>query len=85
VVVDADAVLAAALLASRGVVALAVASEARAEAPALLAEVPAAAGRPPEVVLDAGVPPGIPALAPGDPAAWDALLARVGASPRPGR
>jgi hypothetical protein len=33
--------------------------------------------------LDAvGVPPGVPALEPADDAAWDAVLARAGASPR---
>jgi hypothetical protein len=82
VVLDADAVLAGALLASRGVVALAVGADARSAALELLVDVPAAAGQTPWVVEQAVVPPGVPAVEPGDPAAWDALLARAGARPR---
>jgi hypothetical protein len=79
VVVEAEAILAAALLASRGVVALAVGEAVRGDALELLGGVPAAAGHPPLLVPGALVPPGVPALEPGDPAAWDALLDRAGA------
>jgi hypothetical protein len=84
VVLPAGATLAGALLASRGVVALAAADEHRAAALALLAQVPAAAGHTPLELDAVGVPPGVPALEPGDGAAWDALLARAGATARSG-
>ncbi len=80
-VLDADATPAGALLAARGVVALAVSGPARAAAVELLARVPAAAGHTPVVVEDIGPPPGVPALEPGDADAWAALLARLGARP----
>jgi hypothetical protein len=82
VVVDTAATLAAALLASRGVVALAVGAGDRDAALELLAQVPAAAGHAPSIVEGAVLPPGVPAVEPGDPAAWDALLARAGARAR---
>ncbi len=78
------ALLAGALLASRGVLTLVVADAATKQAVTLLGDVPAAAG-PAPLVVDAaqvGVPPGVPALIPGDAASWDALLSRVGARPR---
>ena len=90
-VVDAaveGAVLAAPLLASRGVLALVVA-RGGAAARSLLAAVPAAAGH--EVVElgaeDVGIPPGVGVRdsmgeAAGRAEAWDALLARLGARPR---
>ncbi len=81
------AVLAAALLASRGVLALVVAPPPRGTAPAqalaaaaaLLEAVPGAGAPTP---VDPPLPPGVPALAPDPPGAWDALLARLGARPR---
>lgn len=89
---DVAAVLAGALLASRGLVALVVAAPARGTDPsdalqratALLADVPATAGLRPLTLTAAaiGLPPGVPATEPGDGAAWDALLARTGARPR---
>lgn len=82
IVLPADATLAGALLASRGVVALVVADDQRDAALELLARVPAAAGRSPRIEPAVGVPPGVPALEPASEAAWDALLARVGALPR---
>ena len=84
VVLPPETTLAGALLASRGVVALAVGDERRDDALELLARVPAAAGHAPVLLDDIGLPPGIPALASGDGAAWDALLERVGATPRSG-
>ena len=83
VVLDAGATLAGALLASRGVVALVVAGDEREPALELLARVPAAAEQAPLVEAGVGAPPGVPAVAPADGAAWDALLARAGATPRP--
>ncbi|HET6506158.1 MAG TPA: hypothetical protein VFG42_05175 [Baekduia sp.] len=72
---------AAALLASRGVLAFVLA---RGDADAVreqLARVPSA---PPEIAVLDGVPvpAGVPAQAPADPVAWDALLRRLGARPR---
>lgn len=82
VVVDAAGTLAGALLASRGVIALAVDRQDRADALDVLASVPGAGAHAPVVVDDVGVPPGVPAVEPGDGDAWDALLARAGARPR---
>jgi hypothetical protein len=75
--------LAAALLASRGVLVLQVADGLEA-ARERLAGVPAAAGagEPRVVAGDGLLPPGIPAEAPGDAEAWDALLSDLGAVPR---
>jgi len=74
--------LAAALLASRGVLVLQV-TDGLPLARERLAAVPAAAGAPPHVVPGDGVlPPGVPATTGADPAAWDALLAALGATPR---
>jgi hypothetical protein len=82
VVLPTEAVLAGALLASRGLVALVTGDAQRAAALELLAQVPAAGGHA-VLELDAvGVPPGVPALEPADGAAWDAVLARAGATPR---
>ena len=80
------AVLAAPLLASRGVLALSVASGMDA-AREQLAAVPAAAGRPAETLADVGIPPGVGVRdsmgeAGARAEAWDALLARLGARPR---
>lgn len=74
------ATLAAPLLASRGVLVLLLARGAAAAAVERLALVPGAG----EVQhLGAlAVPPGVPARATADAAAWDALLARLGAAPR---
>jgi len=76
--------LAAPLLASRGVLTLALASGPAGLALERLAAVPAATG-PPEVVDDVPLAPNVGATE-GDPAAraaaWDALLARLGAVPR---
>jgi hypothetical protein len=81
----AAAVLAAPLLASRGVLVLAV-TDSVAEAQTRLAAVPAAADAEPTVLPAGLVPPGVPTRDPGDPAeraaAWDALLAVLGATPR---
>jgi hypothetical protein len=82
VVVDAASTVAAALLASRGVVALAVGEPQRDAALELLAQVPAAAGHAPLLVDAVGVPPGVPALEAADAAAWHALLERAGARAR---
>lgn len=82
VVLDAEATLAGALLASRGVVALVVAGDQLDAALELLARVPAVGDHSPVHVRGAGVPPGIPALSAGDAASWDELLSRVGAAPR---
>jgi hypothetical protein len=84
VVLPAEATLAGALLASRGVVALVPGDAQRAAALELLAQVPAAGGHTVLELDTVGVPPGVPALEPGDGAAWDALLARAGATPRSG-
>jgi hypothetical protein len=85
-----EAALAAPLLASRGVVVLVVgppprgtsAEDALASARERLAAVPAVTGDP--VLVDAVLPPGVPAREPAAhaAAAWDALLERLGASPR---
>jgi hypothetical protein len=81
----AAAVLAAPLLASRGVLVLTVTQSAE-EAQERLATVPAAADLVPTVLPAGLVPPGVPTREPGDPAeraaAWDALLAVLGATPR---
>lgn len=73
--------LAAALLASRGVLAFVLARGDAGAARGQLARVPSA---PPEIAfLDAvPLPAGVPAQRPADPAAWDALLHRLGARPR---
>jgi hypothetical protein len=77
--------LAAALLASRGVLVLQVADGLDA-ARERLAAVPAAAGAQPRVVAGEGLlPPGVPATVAADAAAWDALLADLGATPRGAR
>lgn len=81
-----DALLpAAALLASRGVLVFAAASE-QDGGPALelLAAIPAAgrAERPPRLVPPLPLPPGLPARAAADASAWDTLLAELGADPR---
>ncbi|MBI5105688.1 MAG: hypothetical protein HZB46_12040 [Solirubrobacterales bacterium] len=74
VVVPADATLAAALLASRGALVLAGPPHER------LAAVPGATD---PLVLDAApLPPNVPVAEPRDPAAWDALLAELGATAR---
>jgi hypothetical protein len=81
-----DALLpAAALLASRGVLVFAAASEQDGElALRLLASIPAAgrAERPPRLIPPLPLPPGLPTRAAADAAAWDALLAELGAGPR---
>lgn len=81
-----DALLpAAALLASRGVLVFATTSEQDGElALELLASIPAAgrAERPPRLIPPLPLPPGLPARAAADAAAWDALLAELGADPR---
>lgn len=73
--------LAAALLASRGVLAFVLTRGDAETAREQLARVPSA---PREIaVLDAvPVPAGVPAQQPADPGAWDALLERLGARPR---
>lgn len=78
------ATVAAALLASRGVLVLVLApargaAATPADAAAALAAVPGA-GEP--VSIDPPVPPGVPATSPGPAGDWDALLARLGARPR---
>jgi hypothetical protein len=80
------AVLAAPLLASRGVIVLVVAKGLEA-ARELLASVPAAAGHEVQALDDPGIPPGVGVRdSMGEAAAraeaWDALLARLGARPR---
>lgn len=81
-----DALLpAAALLASRGVLVFAAASEQDGEqALELLAAIPAAgrAERPPRLIPPLPLPPGLPARGAADAAAWDALLAELGADAR---
>lgn len=82
------ATLAAAVLASRGVLTLVVPAPRTADAGlvgaavARLAAVPGAAA--PQTVDARAVPlpPGVPAVAPVDPEPWDALLAGLGARPR---
>jgi hypothetical protein len=79
---DADAApLAAALLASRGALAFVLTRGSADAASEQLARVPSA---PSEITVlaDVPVPAGVPAQQPGDPAAWDALLDRLGARPR---
>lgn len=89
------ALLSAPLLASRGVLVLTVARGGggrgpRPEPSALLAAAAdrlaaAVPGAPPPDAIEVVAPllaPGIPARRPGDPAAWDQLLARLGAAPR---
>jgi hypothetical protein len=78
---DDVAPLAAALLASRGVLVFVLAGGDADAAREQLALVPSAAA---EIeVLDAvPLPPGVPAREPADAAAWDALLHRLGARPR---
>lgn len=79
------ATVAAALLASRGVLVLILApargaaSATPADAAAALAAVPGA-GEP--VAIEPPLPPGVPAARPGSAEEWDALLARLGARPR---
>jgi hypothetical protein len=77
------AALAAALLASRGVLVLHVTEGGLEAARERLAAVPAAAEAPPRIVA-AGhlLPPGVPATTAADAGAWDALLADLGATPR---
>lgn len=76
-----QATLAAALLASRGVLVFALTRGTPEAAREALAAVPSA---PPDVaILDAvPLPPGVPARTPPDLAAWDALLADLSARPR---
>jgi hypothetical protein len=75
--------LAAALLASRGVLVLHV-TEGLDLARERLAAVPAAADAAPRVLSggEAPLPPGVPATGEADAAAWDALLAALRATPR---
>jgi hypothetical protein len=74
--------LAAALLASRGVLVVHV-TDGLELACERLAAVPAAAGARPQIVPgEALLPPGVPATTDADPAAWDSLLAALGATPR---
>ncbi len=81
----AAALLAAPLLASRGVLVLTV-TDGLEEALARLVGVPAAADADPTLLPAGLVPPGVPTRELGDPderaAAWDALLAVLGATPR---
>jgi hypothetical protein len=78
VIEDSDAVLAAALLASRGILALVVKQGDVDAAVTRLEAVPGGAGA--RVIAGLPVPPGVPGAA--GPAAWDALLADLGARPR---
>lgn len=73
--------LAAALLASRGVLVFALTRGTADAAREALAAVPSA---PREIAVldDVPLPPGVPARTPRDPAEWDALLDRLGARPR---
>jgi hypothetical protein len=73
--------LAAALLASRGVLVFALTRGTPDAAREALAAVPSAP-RDVAVVDEVPLPPGVPARTPLDPAAWDALLARLDARPR---
>lgn len=75
---DPDALLAAALLASRGILTLVLKDGDPEAAAAQLEAVPGGAGA--RMLGNVPVPPGVPG-APG-PAAWDALLADLGARPR---
>jgi hypothetical protein len=80
---EAEAVvpIAAALLASRGVLVFVLTRGTPEAAQEALAAVPSAPADVP--MLDVvPLPPGVPARAPADPAAWDALLADLGARPR---
>jgi hypothetical protein len=74
----APATLAAPLLASRGALVLLVLTGDPAAAAERLAPVPGATD---PVTVAPLLPPGVPALAAPDAAAWDALLARLGARP----
>jgi hypothetical protein len=73
--------LVAALLASRGVLAFVLAKGAPDAAREALAGVPSAPAAL-DLLDDLPLPAGVPARAAADPAAWDALLARLGAQPR---
>jgi hypothetical protein len=73
--------LAAALLASRGVLVFALTRGTPEAAREALAAVPSAP-RDVAVVEEVPLPPGVPARTPRDPAAWDALLASLDARPR---
>lgn len=77
---DPDALLAAALLASRGILTLVLRGGEVTAAREQLAAVPGAAE--PRVLPALPLPPGVPAVPAADPAAWDALLAELGARPR---
>lgn len=78
VIDDHDALLAAALLASRGVLTLVVKQGDPDAAAAQLEGVPGGAGA--RMLGNVPLPPGVPG--PGDPHAWDTLLADLGARPR---
>jgi hypothetical protein len=71
--------IAPALLASRGVLVLAVASGSVDEARERLAAVPGATD---PITMEPVVPPNVGGSSEADAAAWDALIARVGARPR---
>jgi hypothetical protein len=70
----------AALLASRGVLVFVV-TGGKGDARELVASLPTAPARI-DTLAALPLPPGLPARAPGDAAAWDALLADLGATPR---
>jgi hypothetical protein len=79
VIIEAADAVAPALLASRGVLALAVASGSVDEARERLAEVPGATD---PITMEPVVPPNVGGSSEAGAAAWDALIARVGARPR---
>jgi hypothetical protein len=79
VVIEAADAIAPALLASRGVLVLALASGSVDEARERLAAVPGAAE---PITVEPVVPPNVGGSSDADAVAWDALIARLGARPR---